>query len=54
MDCNYKLQILESMVYTKSSLLFIQTYSFVGIKEKNKEKEKKAEREKEKRKKGRF
>ena len=48
MNYKYKLQILEGMVYTKSSLtfLFIQTYSFVGLYKR--EKEKKTERENEK------
>ena len=58
MNYKYKLQILEGMVYTKSSLtfLFIQTYSFVGLykREKKKKKKKKTERDKEKRKKGPF
>ena len=45
MNCKYKLQILEGMVYTNSSLtfFFIQTYNFVGLykREKKKEKEEK-------------
>ena len=57
MNCKYKLQFLEGMVYSKSSLtfLFIQTYSFVGLyKTEKKRKKKKTEREKEKRKKVHF
>ena len=43
MNYKYKLQILEGMVYTKSSLtfLFIQTYSFVGLYKREKEKKQK-------------
>ena len=52
MNCKYKFQILEGMVYSSLTFFFIQTYSFVGIKEKKKRKRKKTEREKEKRKKG--
>ena len=51
MNCKYKLQILEGMVYTKSSLtfLFIQTYSFVGLyKREKKRKRKKKQKEIEK------
>ena len=52
MNCKYKFQILEGMVYSSLTFFFIQTYSFVGKKEKKKRKRKKTEREKEKRKKG--
>ena len=43
MNCKYKLQFLEGMVYSKSSLtfLFIQTYSFVGLYKREKEKKQK-------------
>ena len=56
----YKLQILEGIVYTKSSLtfLFIQTYKFLQTSKKKKKKEKRKKRNKgrakEKRKKVHF
>ena len=47
MNCKYKLQILEGMVYTKSSLtfLFIQTYNFVGLYKREKRKRRKKQKE---------
>ena len=57
MNCKYKLQFLEGMVYSKSSLtfLFIQTYSFVGLYKTEKKKEKKKNRKRERKtKKGPF
>ena len=57
-NCKYKLQFLEGMVYSKSSLtfLFIQTYSFVGLykTEKKKKKRKKNRKRERKTKKGPF
>ena len=45
----YKLQILEGIVYTKSSLtfLFIQTYKFLQTKKKKKKKKRKKKEKKE-------
>ena len=44
----YKLQILEGIVYTKSSLtfLFIQTYKFLQTTKKKKKKKKRKKKEK--------
>ena len=55
MNCKYKLQILEGMVYTKSSLtfFFIQTYNFVGLYKREKKKRKRRKKQKE-RKEGPF
>ena len=48
MNCKYKFQILEGMVYSSLTFFFIQTYSFVGIKEKKKKEKEKKQKERKK------